>query len=175
MDIKKIGLVLLMLLSFIWAPAQEEVSAEQTAIEQEVNQQLWKPFKVAWEARNWEAFNALHTDDVMRISKWSGIQLGDEYKESIKASYQKKDDRKKTIDFWLEHRIYRENMGYEVGYYRISSEEPGKEIRNYYARFHIVLKKVNGQWKIAQDWDTNNINGVPVTEEDFAKGKVLEY
>ena len=42
----------------------------------EVNEQLWKPFKRSYEARNSDTFNDLHTDDVMRISTWSGISIG---------------------------------------------------------------------------------------------------
>ena len=152
--------------------AQKATSNEK--LEAEVNEQVWKPFKKAFEARDGKQFNALHTDDVMRISTWSGIKVGKEYKDAIEQSYQKEDGRKRTIDFWLEHRFYRENAGYEVGYYRIITEEEGKAPRAHYARFHIVLKKVNGSWKIAQDWDVSNINGQEVTEEDFAKGTPLD-
>lgn len=144
------------------------------AIEQEVNEQLWKPFKIAWEQRNAEAFNDLHTDDVLRVSKWGGVKIGSEYKDRITESYKRTDNRKRTIDFWLEHRYYSGNTGYEVGYLKIVMQEEGKEARYSYSRFHVVLKKINGKWKISQDWDTNNINGVPVTAEDYEKGVQLD-
>ncbi len=142
----------------------------QPEIEEEVNRQLWKPFKDAWEARDWKAFVALHTDDVVRINTWGGIRVGKEYTDGIKASSQNKTDRKRTIDYWLEHRMYSGSMGYEVGYYRVVNRDPGKEPTEHYARFHIVLRKEEGRWKIAQDWDTSVINGIDVTAADFAKG-----
>lgn len=145
------------------------------AIEAEVNLQVWKPFKVAYEARDWKSFNNLHTDDMLRVNKWGGIKTGIEYKASVEKSYQRKDSRKRTIDLWFEHRIYSDDFGYEVGYYRVIYDEPGKDQLITHARFHVVLKKINGVWKIAQDWDTNMINGVSITAADFAKGTPVRF
>ncbi|MEQ9404696.1 MAG: nuclear transport factor 2 family protein [Cyclobacteriaceae bacterium] len=142
--------------------------------ENQVNEQVWKPFKKSWEERDAKAFNALHTDDVLRISKWSGIKVGSEYKDQITENYKRKDDTKRTIDFWLEHRIYSKTIGYEVGYLKIVSQRPGEDPRYSYSRFHVVLRKENGVWKIAQDWDTNNVNGNEVTAEEYAKGIPLD-
>ena len=61
----------------------------------------------------------------------------------------------------------------EVGYLRVVTEEHGEETRYGYGRLHIVLKKISGQWKIAQDWDTNSVNGAQVTADEFAKGTPL--
>lgn len=144
-----------------------------TKIENEVNEQLWKQFKKALEQRDAKAFNNLHTDDVLRVNS-GGIKIGSEYTDGITESYKKPDNRKRTIDFRLEHRYYSGDTGYEVGYLRISTEESGKETRKNFGRFHVVLKKVDGQWKIAQDWDTNNINGVAVTEADFDKNPAID-
>jgi len=167
---KKILLMITLFSLGVFAQAQGDKNPE---IENEVNEQLWKHFKKAWEQRNAEAFTRLHTDDVLRVNKW-GIQIGSEYTNRITESYKKPDTRKKTIDFWFEHRYYSGNTGYEVGYLKIVVEEEGKEPRESFSRFHVVLKKIDGQWKIAQDWDTNNINGLEVTEADFAKNPALD-
>ena len=162
-------MIMLWVMSFsVKLYAQENM--DLNVIAKEVNESVWKPFKKSYEARDWQAFNALHTDDVLRVSKW-GIKLGSEYKEGVEESYKKyaNSEIKTTIDFWLEHRIYKG----EVGYYRVVNKAPGKESERY-ARFHVVLRKENGQWKIAQDWDTSNINGVKVTVEDFEKGTMLD-
>lgn len=153
--------------------AQQYVHNEAT--EKEVNDQVWKPFKLAYESRDSQAFNELHTEDVLRISQWGGIKVGKAYKDGVKQSYQKNSQRKKTIDFWFEQRIYSETFGYEVGYYRVISEEPGKKPVISHAQFHVVLKKQRGTWKIAQDWDSSVINGVKLTAEHFAKGNVLVF
>lgn len=169
----KIILISSLLLLGLISQAQEYRHVEAT--EKEVNDQVWKPFKLAYEARDWRAFNELHTEDVLRVSQWGGIKEGAAYKDGIKQSYQKHSNRKKTIDFWFEQRIYSESLGYEVGYYRAISEEPGKEPTVSYAQFHVVLRKANGLWKIAQDWDSAVINGVKLTAQDFGKGTVLVF
>ncbi|MEP1095944.1 MAG: nuclear transport factor 2 family protein [Cyclobacteriaceae bacterium] len=168
----KKALLMIILLSFGFFTSAQV--ARDLEIENEINKELWKPFKKAWEQRDAAAFNNLHTKDVLRVSKWGGIKIGSEYTDRISESYKKPDNRERTIDFWLEHRYYSGNTGYEVGYLKIVSKEPGKEPRQSFSRFHVVLKKVEGQWKIAQDWDTSNINGVEVTETDFNKGSALD-
>ncbi len=50
-----------------------------------------------------------------------------------------------------------------------------KEISSIYGQFHIVLKKIDGNWKITQDWDTDKINGKKLSEEDFDKQKPLQF
>ena len=141
-------------------------------IEKQVNTQLWKPFKKSFENRDAIKYNDLHTDDVIRVNKW-GIKVGEDFKKSNLVRYNKKDNIVRTIDLWFEHRLYNDNCGYEVGYYRIKSKSEEGNIKEHYARFHVVLKKVNGKWKIAQDWDTTNINDVPITNKDFQKGTPL--
>jgi len=168
---KKTVLLFILLQSAGLAFSQSNVNNE--AIERKVNEQVWKPFKEAFDSRNWKKFNNLHTDDVLRVSKW-GIKLGSEYKESVVRSYSKKDAPKRTIDFRLEQRIYSINIGYEVGYYRIKYDLANDETKVSYAQFHVLLKKKNGKWKIAQDWDSDQINGASVTADDFAKGIPLK-
>ncbi|GFD78139.1 hypothetical protein KUL118_10010 [Tenacibaculum sp. KUL118] len=141
-------------------------------IEKEVNQQIWQPFKKSFEARDWESFNNLHTNDVLRVNKY-GIRIGEEYKNSIQTSYQKTTTKKRQIDFCFNQRIYKENTGYEVGYYRVIYTEKYKEPRTVYGRFHVVLKKKENTWLITQDWDTDTINGKSITKEDFESGKCL--
>ncbi len=170
---KSIGYSLLFMLFF--ANLAKGQYVPEPKIEAEVNQQIWKPFKQSYEAKDWRTFNELHSDDVLRISKWSGIKIGQEYKDRKRISYSKSTKRKQTIDLRFEHRIYSENVGYEVGYYRVIYDEPGKDRLITYSQFHVVVKKVNGIWKIAQDWDTDTINGNKVTEEDFAKGTPISF
>lgn len=153
-----------------------QLATAQEAIEKEVNETVWKPFIESWSTYDAVAFNNLHTDDVLRASG-RGLRVGSEYKEINTRMFErgKQKSGKRMIHFWFEHRVYSGDTGYEVGYYKVVNSQPGQEDTNFYARFHIVLKKVNGQWKIAQDWDTGNINGHKVTEEDWLKGAPVEF
>lgn len=138
-----------------------------STIIQDINNQLWEPFKSTYASGDWKGFNALHTDDILRVSLWGGLRVGDEYKKSNEKSFQRNTETKRTIDFRFEHRIHNDTTAYEVGYYQITSVAPEKEPRMYYAQFHVRLKKENGQWKISQDFDVDKINGRKIAKEDY--------
>ncbi|MCE7991683.1 MAG: nuclear transport factor 2 family protein [Roseivirga sp.] len=167
---KKLNLSILLLLLIT------NLGLAQQAIEKEVNETLWKSFVESWSRFDAKAFNNLHTDDVLRASG-SGLTVGQAYKDRTAQSFARSIERKdkRMIHFWFEQRVYSGNTGYEVGYYKIVNSRPGEEERTYYARFHVVLRKENGQWKIAQDWDTGSVNGVRIDEKDWAKGTPLVF
>ena len=58
-----------------------------------------------------------------------------------------------------------------MGYYRLISVRDEGEERTYYGQFHVVLREVEGIWKIAQDWDAGQLNGREIGEADFLKNK----
>ena len=70
--------------------------------------------------------------------------------------------------------MQKEDVAYETGFYRVLYREPGKEPRASYGRFHVVLRKIDGNWKIAQDWDSNSFNGRPINAGDFEKAVFLD-
>lgn len=92
--------------------------------------------------------------------------------ESLKAS--KESNTQIKLDFWFDSRHTNEDTSYEVGFYKIGITVDGTT-QNIYGQFHIVLKKINGQWKITQDWDTTTINGKSITAEDFEKKEPLKF
>ncbi len=157
-------LFVVFLMSVLTLNAQE--TKWDATIASQVDEQIWEPFKQSYASGDYETFNSLHTDEVMRISP-RGIRIGEEYRESNERSFQKPNRTPRTIDFRFEHRIYAGTMGYEVGYYKMVTKKPGQDPEHHYARFSVVLHKVDGTWKIAQDWDIDTINGVDVTEDDF--------
>jgi len=163
---KKIGFVFLISFFFITLVSGQKYQPD-TAIILEVNKQLWEPFKQTYAKHDWQGFNDLHTDDVLRINTWNGLKEGAAYKKANEKSFQRDTEFERTIDFRFEHRIHNDSIGYEVGYYKITYEKPGEKPRSFYARFHVKLQKENGRWKIAQDWDVDKINGREVTAEDY--------
>ncbi len=155
-------LLLLPLLSF----GQENLKKIQNTIDQEV----WEPFTRAFETLNAEALNAIYADEVLRVTP-NGIDTKSEFKqENIKRFAQNKiDGISITLDFWFDDRDTNEDTSYEVGFYRIGLNKKEAKTSYIYGQFHIVLKKVNGTWKITQDWDTTTINGKKITSKDFDK------
>ncbi|MFN7115217.1 MAG: YybH family protein [Saprospiraceae bacterium] len=141
--------------------------AQNAAIQKEIDEQVWLPFIKTFKAFDSEGFNALHTPDVLRGGPW-GIQVGEAYRQSNIANNEqnKAAGAKRSIAFRFEHRVAQGDVAYEVGYYKVSGENDGKTWTGY-GRFDVVLRKINGVWKIAQDWDVDSLNGRRFTEADF--------
>ena len=134
---------------------------------EEIDNQLWKTFVKAYSSKDTEAYLSIHAKDMLRITK-SGIRQGEEFTESIRRSFARKDQPKRTIEFKFEHRVHGKDIAYEVGYFKVTYFRDGKE-EDYFGRFSVVLRKEDNRWRIAQDWDIDRINGVPITEEDYLK------
>ncbi|MDF2178807.1 nuclear transport factor 2 family protein [Aliiglaciecola sp. CAU 1673] len=139
-------------------------SAAPSSVEQEINNQVWKPFKAAYEAGDAEKFNDLHTQDVLR--SWPGkILQGDEYLETNRRIFANPNKPKVNIDFFFESRTQSEDVAYEVGFYRTLFQRPNQEDKVRFGQFHVVLKKQDGKWRISQDRDTDSILGEKISDK----------
>ncbi|WP_299256547.1 nuclear transport factor 2 family protein [uncultured Aquimarina sp.] len=138
-------------------------------IQKLIDQTVWEPFQKAYEAMDAVSLNAIYADEVLRVTP-EGIDTKNAFKdkniERLKAS--KESNTKIKLDFWFDSRHTNEDTSYEVGFYKIGITTDDKT-QYIYGQFHIVLKKINGIWKITQDWDTTTINGESITEKDFNK------
>lgn len=162
---KNSSLLLFFILNTFLLFAQTETDKN---ISNQIDEQVWKVFQEAWSDYDAEKYIGIHTSDVLRVTP-SGIKYGQTWREKTITSFSEKNPPKRSISFQFEHRIYQGDLGYEVGYYKSATVgKDGKE-RAGYGRFHVVLKKENEQWKIAQDWDTGDVNGRMVTAADFEK------
>ncbi|MEM7104760.1 MAG: nuclear transport factor 2 family protein [Bacteroidota bacterium] len=166
---RKIALFTLVFCISISSSCIGQDKADSLAIS-EIDTQVWDTFKAAYATSDGKLYNSIHTDDILRVTE-SGIRIGDEYKSSILKWFGNDDRSKRTIDFSFDQRFNKGDTAYEVGYYKVTMYKDGEVDKFFLGRFHVVLKKIEGKWKIAQDWDASKINGVSVTEEDFEKAK----
>ena len=165
-------ILLILVLSTSGLVAQVDVSS----IQKEIDTTLWRPFQRAFEALDGAAVNAIYADQVLRITP-SGIDMKGKFKaQNLKrfATY-RKDSIKMNLDFWLDDRKTNQNTSYEVGFYRAMFTLPSGQVDKFYGQFHIVLEKIDGIWKITQDWDSLTINGKPLTAEDFAVKNAIRF
>lgn len=154
---KNLGCTLMMLLICFQINAQEKDSK----IYNDILEQVWKPFKKSFDNKEAKTFNGLHTENVLRINAW-GIKKGDVYKSGITSSYSKSSKRTRTIQFWIEQSVFTETISHQIGYYAVTYKESNKESKTTYAQFQVTLKKVDGIWKISQDFDTSTVGGKEV-------------
>ena len=139
----------------------------------DIIQQIWKPFKKSFDNKDAKMFNALHTNDILRINKW-GVKQGDTYKKGIIKSYNRTSEKTRTIEFWIEQSVFSETISHQIGYYVVTYKEPNKADKTSYAQFQVTLKKVNGAWKIWQDFDTEMVGSKKVDASFIEKLKKLE-
>jgi ketosteroid isomerase-like protein len=146
----------------------------QDTTQHEIDMQVWFPFMESYAAFDSEAFIALHTKDVVRISRdGQNITVGKEYFDRILSNEQRNKDsgRKRNIYFSFCERMYSGGTAFETGYYKVISKSKEGKSSISIGRFHVILKKVNDMWRISVDADTSEDQSL--TEEDFQKGKVL--
>lgn len=161
---KKTTCLLLFLLTVHLTFSQQQKKYDHS---KEINEELWEAFVDAYNDRDTEDYLALHTQDIVRITQ-GGIRQGLEFRSGIRKNFDRKDLPKREIEFKFEHRIHGRDIAYEVGYFKVTYFRDGSE-EDYYGRFSVVLKKEEEKWKIAQDWDVDQINGRPITAADYKK------
>lgn len=142
----------------------------------EINQSVWKPFQKAFETLDGEALNAIYAEEVLRVTP-KGIDTGNNFKAgNLKRFKQNKlDGDSIALDFWFDSRHTNTTTSYEVGFYRISTKDREGVTTHNYGQFHIVLKKIDGKWRITQDWDTDVLNGNPIDKTDFVSNTPIKF
>ena len=165
-------LFLFLILAITPMAAQTDIET----IQKEIDQTLWKPFQKAFETLDGDALNATYADQVLRVTP-QGIDTKNAFKKGNAERFaaNRKNGDKISLDFWFDSRKTNETTSYEVGFYRIGFTSKEGETQYSYGQFHIVLEKINGQWKITQDWDTATIAGKPITAKEFDKKEVLKF
>ncbi|MCL6266888.1 nuclear transport factor 2 family protein [Flagellimonas myxillae] len=145
-------------------------------IQNEIDQTVWKPFKNAFETLDGEALNAIYAEEVLRVTP-QGIDTENVFKSKNLERFKtnKVEGVSITLDFWFDSRHTNKTTSYEVGFYRIGFISKDGETNYSYGQFHIVLKRINGHWKITQDWDTAHINGNPISASDFDQKAALKF
>ena len=161
--------VLFVFLSLFWFPTFGQ------SIEEQINEDVWYPFVHTYNSFDADSFMSIHTADVVRVTRdGQNIQVGEEYARSVRGNCARglENDARRSIEFTFKERIHSEDSGFEVGYYRVHySDARGDAQQVFYGEFHVVLKKVDGKWKIAVDSDTSQEG--TIGEEDFINGVPL--
>ncbi len=132
--------------------------SQKASLQNEIDEQVWKPFIRAFDHDDNDAFRAIHSKDVTRVIQDENRLLGyDEYLKKIPDSLKAKwADWKKNIELRFIQRIASNDRAFEVGYYKTTSTNAVTgEKRIGYGKFHVLLRKENGAWKILMDADAN--------------------
>ena len=133
--------------------------SQTSGLQKEINTDVWKPFIKAFESYDTDAFMAVHSREVSRVLQdGNRIQNYDEYEKSNRAgdTRGKESKRNRKIELRFIQRIATDGRAFEIGYFKGSTTAPNGETRNYYGKFHVLLRKESGTWKILMDADASS-------------------
>jgi len=132
--------------------------AQSDSLQQQINDQVWKPFIQTYNNMDAEGFMAVHSKDMSRVLQDDKrITNYTQYYESNKRNnaYSKKHNEKRKIELRFIQRIAGNDKAFEVGYYKVTITSPDGKVRSFYGKFHVLMRKENGVWKILMDADAN--------------------
>ena len=145
------------------------------SIQQSINDQVWKPFISTYNNRDTDGFMAIHSKDVVRSPRDAKMVLNwNEYFEQQKRGDDdgKTSGNKRHLGLRFAERIANDNQAMEVGIYKVIISDKTGNIRTFYGRFHVALRKENGIWKILVDTDSSEGNSTD--EQDYMAASPME-
>jgi ketosteroid isomerase-like protein len=143
-----------------------------------INEQVWKPFTEAIMQQDADKFISVHSKDVIRVERDAKKILSyTEYRKGMDSwtawRKQLQDSRTKYVfELRFTERISNGDVAHEVGYFKNETTSSDGQVKKSYGKFHVVLRKENGTWKILVDSDSNE--GRTITESTFLAASPLE-
>ena len=133
-------------------------NGQADSLQKEINQQVWKPFIKSFNEMDTDGFMAVHSKEMSRVIQDGKSIYGYEkyYQENKNWNESsKKAARKHSIELRFIQRIAGNDRAFEVGYYKTTSIQANGEARSFFGKFHVLMRKENGKWKILMDADAN--------------------
>jgi ketosteroid isomerase-like protein len=139
----------------VWALASASVD---TDLLQQLNDDIWHPFRLAYAHLDAPAFLNLHAPELIRAGGPAKQVLGfADYTDQIEKWFGELADRGSsvTISFRFIERIATEDLASERGIFQIVSIRADGDGRTFYGRFHTYARRIDGHWRICVDYDTD--------------------
>jgi len=148
--------------------------SQADSLQRQINEQVWKPFIKSFSNGDTEGFMAVHSKDVTRVVQDGkniyGFSKYYDYNKRVKEQ-NTPPKWKSNIELRFNQRIAAGDRAFEVGYYKTTSVTIATgQSRSSFGKFHVLLRKENGTWKILMDADASEKND----ETIFLTGNPLE-
>lgn len=150
-----------------WKAKQGEAQAAKNAL-RDINRDIWTPFSEAYASNDAAKYIALHSKDFIRASgggKNTFDLAGYAAQSERSFAWAIDNGSRSTIEFRFFERLTSATTASERGYYKYTSYPKEGTPRSSYGKFHVMLRKENGVWKIATDYDSDE--GGKVGEADY--------
>ena len=142
---------------------------------QEINEQVWKPFITSFNNYDANGFLAIHAKDVIRSPLDAKMILTyDEYLNNQLDGNKRSQESGNTraLDLRFTERIANAATAIDIGVFKVTVNRKDGNTQSFYGRFHVVLRKENGVWKILVDMDSSEGNSID--ETDFIAASPME-
>jgi ketosteroid isomerase-like protein len=119
----------------------------------ELDEQVWEPFRAAYAARDTAAYLALHEPGLIRAGgPGRVVQSYGEVAAEVGSFFAgaRERDLELAIDVRFAERLADGDLASERGVTRI---RVGADV--FFGRFHTFCRRVDGRWRIAVDYDTD--------------------
>ncbi|MFC0605153.1 nuclear transport factor 2 family protein [Winogradskyella pulchriflava] len=135
---------------------------------------VWAKFYKAFETLDYTLMADIHSKDLVRVSGGKRILDYDTYINNYKVGFEsdKKAGQTSTISLRFFERISNEFTASERGIYKLVRNKGTDNEQAYYGQFHVVLKKINDEWKITMDYDSSESG--TIDEDDYKKAFAID-
>lgn len=150
--------------------AQLFTNAQTDSVLQSINTQVWVKFEEAFKTNNYDLISEIHSERIIRIpADRNLIQNFNEYIPEYKGWFDWNKEGNGNIDVSLRffERIANDSIASERGIYKSHVNKGFENEGIFYGKFHVLLIKEQGIWKILMDYDSNE--GETINEECFNK------
>ena len=145
------SIIIILLCCFSFASFAQDQSQQS-----EINSQVWTNFIKGFNERDNTLFSSVHSKDFIRVIRDNGSIFGYDkaFKESSETEKSRRSKWQRHIELRFIETIVSSQEAFQVGYYKTSVEHiETKDKRVSYGKFHVLLRKENGVWKILMDAD----------------------
>lgn len=133
---------------------------------QEINK-MYLSFQEAFDSLNIDLFAEIHSRELIRVPGGRRIENYKTYIEKQRVSFEKakEEHRTRSIDFRFIERVHNDSIASERGIYKFVSNKNSPDERMSFGKFHVLLMKEDGAWKITVDYDSSE--GGTIDAEDY--------
>jgi hypothetical protein len=165
---KKLHFTLLIaFLSISYSHSQSKANLQQ------INS-TWLKFYKAFATLDYTLMADIHSENLVRISGGKRILDYETYITNYKKSFERDKATGQTSEISLRffERLNNDNTASERGIYKLIRNKGTDKEKAYYGQFHVLLKKIDGFWKITMDYDSSE--GGTIGEDDYNKAFAID-
>lgn len=129
----------------------------------------WEKFYKAFETLDYTLMAEIHSRDLVRVSGGKRILDYDTYINNYEIGFErdKAEGQTSSISLRFFERINNGSTASERGVYKLVRNKGTDNEQSFYGQFHVLMKKIDGAWKITMDYDSSE--GGTIGEEQYQK------